>query len=1083
MSKEIKYWRGYEDLANTDEVIKSRENEFTEQLPIDEFLNDSDVAESKTGRRDFLKYMGFGIGAATLAACETPVTKSIPYLFKPEEVTPGVANYYASTYYDGYEYASIVVKTREGRPIRIAGNTLSPVTAGEGTNARVQAAILGLYDSERLTAPTKGGQKSDWKTVDGEVASKLSAIAARGGRIAFLSSSVISPSIARAFGEFKTKFPTAELVQYDAVSFDGIRKANANVFGKAVVPTYSFDKAETIVSIGADFLAHWLSPIEHARQYSVGKKITDEKKLSRHFQFEANMSLSGMNADLRTAVKPSEYGVIAINLYNEIAKAKGAATLSGGRSLGKADANVTKAAKELVATAGKGLVVCGSNDANIQTVVNGINNLLGNYGNTISLDVADNTKQGSDTAVATLVADMNAGKIEALFVHATNPIYSHPNAKAFSDGMKKVGLRVAIAERMDETAAECEYVLATSHFLESWGDFMPRTGQYSLQQPTIAPIFKTRQALETLLVLAGAANTNPLEYIKGSFSALGYATDWNTTLRDGVYFAGKGMEATTPVPTEDVSKVLESMPKDSDTRPYGRPTPTEEPAKADGPVAAAPVAAAISSNPNALNESAAAIAKIKGGKFELAIYEKAGLGSGVNANNPWLQEMPDPVTKVTWDNYVTMAPEQMTKEFGFNVINGQEKKMNVVEVDVNGVKLKLPVYPSPGQAPGTIGIALGYGRTKAGKSANGIGANAFAAVTADKATGALDFNVYSVTINKTDETYALAATQTHHTMMGRDTIVKETTLAEFKKDPKAGNPTYLLETQQGKKRADDVNLWEDHPRMNHKWGMSIDLNACIGCGACVIGCQTENNVAVVGKDEIRRGREMHWIRIDRYYTSDMTEERAEKEGVGAIDKFLDMEIPAVSPRVVFQPVMCQHCNHAPCETVCPVLATTHSNEGLNQMTYNRCIGTKYCGNNCPYKVRRFNWFKYNNNSQFDVNFTMNDDLGKMVLNPDVTVRSRGVMEKCSMCVQRIQEGKLNAKKESRRPMDGEIKTACQQSCPTNAIIFGDLNDATHEVSKLAAQPRMYHLLEEVGVQPSVFYQTLVRNITSDDKNI
>lgn len=1073
MSKELKYWRGIEELENTPEFNRLKENEFAEQLPVDEFLNDSAVAEGKTPRRDFLKFLGFGVTAATLAACEAPVTKSIPYLFKPEEVTPGIANYYASTYFDGYDFSSVLVKTREGRPIKVVANDLDPINHG-GVNARIQSSLLSLYDSERAKGALKGGAAISWETADKEIKAKLDGIAAAKGQIAILTPTVASPSTAAAIAELTAKYGNVKHVQYDSVSFAGIRNANALSFGKAVIPTYDFAKAETIVSIGADFLASWLSPEEHAWQYAQGKKIAKgasnkDAKLSRHFQFEANMSLTGANADIRTAVKPSEFGAIAVALYNEIAKAKGAATLAG-KDVAAAKNNVAKAAKELLASAGKSIVVSGSNNADIQVVVNAINNLLGNYGNTINLDVQDLTKKGDEAAVNALIKDMAAGQVAGIIIYGVNPAYSLPNAKDFTEALKKVGLRVSFADRLDETASECEYLCPDSHWLESWNDYNPRTGVYTLAQPTISPIYNTRQAQDSLLVWVGSTVAYS-DYIKKTWEAATFAGSgfgsfadfWNKSLHDGVRASNT---TTASAPVEEVAPAA-----DAHAAPHGRPQASA--AEALAPVAAA----AISADPAALSKAAANIGNIKGGKYELAIYEKAGIGSGIHANNPWLQEMSDPVTKVTWDNYITMSAKQMTEEFGFNTINGQEEKSGVAEVVVNGVTLKLPVYAQPGQAYGTIGIALGYGRTKAGKCGNGIGANAFPAVSIDKVSGLYDFNAYDVKISKTEETYHLAGTQTHHTMMGR-AIVKETTLDAYKKDNKAGNEPILLATQNGKKSPNEVNLWDDHLRLNHKWGMSIDLNACIGCGACAISCQIENNVPVVGKDEVRRGREMHWIRIDRYYTSDMTEERAEKEGVGAIDKFDAMEVPSESPRVVFQPVMCQHCNHAPCETVCPVLATTHSNEGLNQMTYNRCIGTKYCGNNCPYKVRRFNWFRYNENPQFP--FHMADQLGRMVLNPDVIVRGRGVMEKCSFCVQRIQEGKLNAKKEGRRPKDGEIKTACQQACHTGAIIFGDLNDETHEVTALAKEPRMYHLLEEIGVQPSVFYQTKVRNISESE---
>ncbi|MBL4586284.1 MAG: 4Fe-4S dicluster domain-containing protein, partial [Flavobacteriales bacterium] len=472
---------------------------------------------------------------------------------------------------------------------------------------------------------------------------------------------------------------------------------------------------------------------------------------------------------------------------------------------------------------------------------------------------------------------------------------------------------------------------------------------------------------------------------------------------------------------------------------------------------------------------------------------------------PWLQELPDPISRVTWDNYLTMSPKQMV-EMNFSRLERGDFMADMAEVSVNGNTLKLPVYPSPGQKYGTVGLAVGYGRTAAGKSADGIGVNAY-----PLANGS--FSVGAVSVSNAGEKYEIAQLQSHHTLMGRSAILKETTLEEYNNDPKAGNPELLLyvssagskkkeeghgeaaahgeETGHGEEgheahanpylTSKEANLWDDHAiESGHRWGMSIDLNKCIGCGSCVTSCGAENNVPVVGKEEVRRGRDMHWLCIDRYYTSDMTEEKAEEDGISAIDKFIEMEAAAEEPQVAYQPVMCQHCNHAPCETVCPVAATTHSDEGLNQMTYNRCIGTRYCANNCPYKVRRFNWFQYHNGRNDFSDNPAGDDLGRMVLNPDVVVRDRGVMEKCSFCIQGIQAAKLSAKKEGRKVKDMEVISACAEVCPTNAIIFGDVNDTESLMAAKSKDERSYHLLEEVGVQPNVFYMTKVRNVAENE---
>lgn len=1055
-----KYWKGLEELNNGPEFVQNAQNEFAEQIPVEKFLENTPET-SGTNRRDFLKFLGFSVTAASLAACETPVYKAIPYVVKPEEVTPGVANWYASTYFDGNDYASVIVKTREGRPIKIEGNQLSKVTMG-GTNARVQASILSLYDSARLQSPTINGTSATWDAVDKEITGKLE----KAGAIRILSSTIISPSTKAAIAEFTAKYPNTKHVTYDAVSYSGIAKANAQTFGKEVIPSYAFDKAEVIVSIGADFLANWLSPIEYAAQYAKTRKVSKDKaKMSKHIQFESNLSLTGANADERIPVKVSEQGKVAVNLYNAVAKIVGGSSLSGGALA--CDAEIAKAAKELAESKGKSIVVSGSNDINVQLVVNAINQMLDNYGKTIDIETPNFTRQGDDAAFAELVQEMAAGKVGAIITYNTNPVYSAPASLKFAEAYNKVAVRISFADRADETASMAQYICPDSNYLESWNDFNPKKAHYSLAQPTISRLFNTRQAQESLLKWAGNS-TDYLSYIQKNWMEkvfpmqgkhMMFTDFWNNSLHDGAIEVGKGDGEVLATPVMDSVKVAAPVA-------VAAPKKEEEPAVNAGVVA-------VMEKMN-LNDAAAKINAMKGGDIELALYEKVGLGNGTQANNPWLQELPDPISKITWDNYVTMSPLDMKGKY--HLMERQDREASVVNVTVNGATIKLPVVPQPGQAQGTVGIALGYGRDKAGmlsEKAGVVGQNAYPFVQV--VNGTMMYGALDVKIEDAGETTKMAGTQIHHTLMGRE-IVKETTLENYKKDPKSGNHDEMLVTHSGKIKAADVDLWNEHEKLGHKWGMTIDLNSCIGCGNCVVSCTVENNVAVVGKDQVMKTREMHWLRIDRYYSSDMSKEVAKEEGVGAIDMYLQMENPtAANPKVVFQPIMCQHCNHAPCETVCPVLATNHTSDGLNAMTYNRCVGTRYCANNCPFKVRRFNWFNYNENPDFAVN-PVQDDLGRMVMNPDVVVRSRGVMEKCSMCVQRLQEGKLEAKKSEAPLKDGAIKTACQQSCPTNAIYFGDLNDANSEIAKLRKEDeRNYFILEEIGIKPTVSYLTKVRN--------
>ena len=1020
---EKKYWKGIEELKNSPEFLKHKNNEFQEHLPIEEALGIKASSITESTRRDFLKYLGFGVAAASLAACETPIRKSIPYVIKPEEIVPGVPNYYASIFNDGHEFASILVKTREGRPIKIEPNDMAPFN-GLGTSARVQASVLSLYDGNRSKKPMVKGNPSNWATLDAEITKQLTDIANKGGNIRILSSSISSPSTKKVIAQFTAKYPTTQLVTYDAISNYGIIKANELSFGKAVLPTYAFNNADVIVSFGCDFLANWISPMEHASQFAQNRKLKEGKKtMSRLIQVESNLSLTGSNADDRIRMRPSEQASSLVALYNKIATKSGQPVVKGGSSA--YDELMSKVADELWSNKGKALVVCGSNNINEQVLINAINFMLGSYDSTINLDRYSNLKQSNDAAFVQLVNEMNAGSVAALLVYNCNPSYSAPNAKSFNDGLKKVSLSVSFADRLDETSSLCTHLAPDSHFLESWNDAEPVKGLYAICQPTIQKLYSTRQAQESLLAWASAPVASFYDSIAENWkvlntSGLSFESFWTKSLQEGVYDSGM------------------------------------------------PAKSAISFTGD-INAAAQALSSKKGSsETDIVIYEKTGIGNGNQSNNPWLQEMPDPISKVCWDNYFCLSPKMAESKM---LVQG-----NIIDVKVGDNTISGPVFLQPGMAVNTIALAMGYGREKAGDTSNNVGKNAYPLINI--VDGSMQYWATGTITKSTADDYQLASTQTHQTMMGRE-IVKETTLGEYIKNPKAGNPDVLIQTPDGKKRPKDVDIWATtsqpgFDRPNHSWGMGIDLNACIGCGACVVACNAENNVAVVGKDEIGRSREMHWIRIDRYYSSDVTKENAEEKGLGVLTMYGEMEKPSVeNPKIFFQPVMCQHCNHAPCETVCPVLATTHSSDGLNMMAYNRCVGTRYCANNCPYKVRRFNWFNYTENNKFPYTMTIASE--RMVLNPDVTVRSRGVMEKCSMCIQRIQSSKLTAKKESRRILDGELKTACSQTCPTNAITFGDYNDAKSQVLSMFKEERTYWLLEELNVQPSVFYQTKVWN--------
>ena len=1016
MDSNKKYWKGLEELNKTPEFVEKNKHEFAEPIPIEDVLAGGGLGD-KTPRRDFLKALGFGVGAVTLAACQkVPVHKSIPYLIKPEDVTPGVPNYYSSTY-DGH---AILVKTREGRPIKIEGNPNDILSKG-GLSGQAQASVLDLYDVNRLKNPMKDKSDYGWGQADDFVKSELAAIKAGGKKIAIISSTISSPSTLAVIADFIAQFPNTKHISYDAVSYTGIIQANQNSFNKAVLPHYSFDKADVIVSFGADFLGTWISPAEFIRQYVQNRnnKSLQSKKMSRHIQFETGMSITGTNADVRIPIKPSEEGMALINLYSAIS----GTALPGARPLKNniADKAITLVAKELLAAKGKALVVAGSNDVATQVLVNAINSLLGSYGNTIDLDNPSHQYAGNDKEFADFVSEMKGGEVDAVFFLNANPVYDYYNSKDIIEGLKKVRLKVSFADHSDETASVCNIIAPNNYYLESWGDDNAIEGYYTILQPTINPVYDTRQAEHSLLIWSDNAVKDYYTYVrnnwdknllaKGGLSGQG---GWETLLQTGFV---KAAENTKGVYT------------------FGR--------ELNGVV-------------QTVLDHSAQLAD--GDKVELQLYQTVAMRDGKRANNPWLQELPDPVSKVTWDNFAAVSPSDM-KNWGY-------EDGDVIKIEGNGYAISLPVLSQPGQTQGTISVAVGYGRTLAGPVGNNVGKNAFPFHNIRNGTFQTSA---TVTLTKTGDNSPLSQTQTHHSIEGRNSIIKEATFTEYLKNPAVG-------TGNGKDHKDynENNLfWQDYDHPQYNWVMAIDLNACTGCGACVVACSAENNVPVVGKAEVGRRREMHWIRIDRYYSFN-------DNGQGGVTR--EREIAKLEDldhvRVVYQPMLCQHCDHAPCETVCPVLATVHSSEGLNQMAYNRCVGTRYCANNCPYKVRRFNWFNYWNDSRFE-NYLQNDHT-LLVLNPDVVTRFRGVMEKCSMCVQRIQAGKLKAKIEKRPVKDGDIKVACQQTCPANAIVFGNANDPNSEVSKALTSERTYYVLEELGVQPGIGYQVKIRNISETE---
>lgn len=1018
-----KYWQSFGELNNSAAHQQNAQDEFKEELPFEGF-DENGLGSAGTPRRDFLKYVGFSTAAAAIAAsCEIPVKKAVPFVNRPVDAIPGIANYYATTYVAGGNAVPVVAKVRDGRPIKIEGNELSTWSKG-GTSAQVQASVLDLYDTARLRFPL--ADKKEVSTFDAFDKMVGDALAGLGGApLVLLTSTVSSPSSKAVIAEFLAKFPGSRHVQYDNISYSGMLLANEASFGSRLIPSYAFEKAKVIVSLGADFLGTWLNPIEFQHGYTQGRKVNaSNPTMSKHFQFESMLSMTGANADERYTHRPSETGAVAAALL---------AAVGGQGTSGISDAALKKgieaAAKELAAHRGEALVVSNSNDVNVQLIVNAINEAVGAYGTTINLVSKLQNKAGIDSEFAQLVADMNAGAVGAVVIYDVNPAYDYFDAEKFTAGLKKVRVSISLNEKMDETTELCKYVLPAHNYLESWGDAEQKAGFISMLQPTISPLFKTRQWQESLLKWSGN-NTAYADYFKNFWTArLGDENTYLNALKDGV--------------VESTAMIM------------GFP----------------------SFNGGGV---AAAVAAVGGAKkssgHELVIYQKATFTDGRQSNNPWLQETPDPITRATWDNYLMVSPSLGKTLFDIDITNAtQADKYEafpakpMVKIKVGAKEEELPVLIIPGMQADTVALAVGYGRAEAiGKAAAGVGKNAYKFAASN---GTTVLNTVPVTVEKSANEYKIATTQTHGSYEGRYEVVKEITLADYK-----SNPTKIIDARRKELEPwgglenyeKDGTIYPVFDKPGIKWGMSIDLNSCYGCGACVVACTAENNVAVVGKPEVLRAHDMHWLRIDRYFAGDPKDPN--------------------SIQTVFQPMLCQHCDNAPCENVCPVAATNHSSEGLNQMTYNRCIGTRYCANNCPYKVRRFNWADYTGADSFadnqvggkgenDVILMMNDDLTRMVLNPDVTVRSRGVIEKCSFCVQRLQDGKLAAKKAGRPLEDRDVKTACQQACAADAIVFGNVNSKDSAVTKHRSENenRLFYVQEQIHVLPNVSYLAKVRN--------
>ncbi len=968
-------------------------------------------------RRTFLKATGFTAMGAFLAACSPgPVKKAIPFLIPPEEVVPGRPYYYASTCGGCNAGCGLMAKNRDGRPIKLEGfrggngplDRTHPVSGG-GLCAAGQASLLGLYDSKRLAGPYDGKGLSSWSAVDQAIRAKIEAAT---GSVVVLTSTITSPSTQARIDAFIKMGSKRRHIQYDSLSCSALLDAHERAFDSRVLPRFSFEKAKVIVSFDADFLGTWISPVEFADGYSKGRNPSAKHpEMSWHVQVESGMSLTGSKADRRIVVSQAQSFEFLKDIAQELAK-RAMAPINGldaGKSARPDDVKLI--ADRLWESKGHSLVISGSNRMAEQLLVAGINNILGNYGKTLDIEHPSYQRRGRDEDVAGLINEMNGGRVSVLIMQGVNPLFDRPDAEAFAAGLAKVGCVVDASATHTESNEKAHFVCPEPHFLEAWDDCVSVRGVLSLTQPTINPLFDTRHFRESLAVWSND-KTDDLAFRKNLFKKIlpwqqggkaSFEAFWRQVQHDGAF-------------SYSDQKVVHKTWQESTYEGANFKTPAEF--------------------PNIL---------------EALVYSDTGMWDGRFGHNAWLQELPDPITKISWGNAASLAPATARQ---LKIVDGDE-----IEITCNQHVIKLPARIQPGQHPDTVAMPMGYGRAGTDRFSK-VGPQWLEGDLTVEKGGVVGVNVAPLmnivegrvvsggvlTIKKTGKNIGLALAQTYGSLdlpqktappghEHRD-IVKETSLAAL-----VGNHGKHEHHEGG-----NVDLWDDdHANDKPHWGMAIDLTKCTGCSACVVACQVENNIPVVGRDEVERRREMHWLRIDRYFS-------------GPIDRPEEID-------TVYQPMMCQQCDNAPCETVCPVLATVHSEEGLNQQIYNRCIGTRYCANNCPYKVRRFNWFDY----------AHEDRLQNMALNPDVVTRSRGVMEKCSFCVQRIQQAKADAKRQGRPIADGEIEPACMQTCPTTAIVFGNSKDKKSQVAKAMDDPLEFLSLEELNVKPTVAYRTIVRN--------
>ena len=1000
MTTRAEFWRALEEQAGDPAFRGFVQKEFPSQV---------DAIIDPVERRTFLKLMGASLALAGFSACtQQPPEHIVPYVRQPEEIVPGKPLFYATAMPLGGVATGLLVESHEGRPTKIEGNPLHPGSLG-ASDAFAQAAVLGLYDPDRAQTLMNLGEIRPWPAFLGAIRAALAAqqpgTAAGGAGLRILTESVSSPTLAAQIRDLLARYPSAKWHQWDPASRENARGGAKLAFGAYVDAQYRFDRADVILALDADFLASGPGSLRYAHDFAARRRPEDAGHMNRLYAIESMPTATGARADHRLPLKPSEIGRVARQIAAAVGVDAGPSTESG-----PAVTWAAAVARDLQARRGTSLVLAGdSQPPVVHALAHAMNQALGNVGRTVVYtDPVEAEPTDQLASLGDLVADMNAGKVDLLVIVSGNPVFTAPVDLGFADAMNKVQLRVHLGLYHDETSALCHWQIPESHFLESWSDARGYDGTVSIIQPLIAPLYGSKSAHELIAAMTDRPERSAYDIVRehwsgssraqpgssGTAPTEAFERSWRRWVHDGV------MPDTAFAP-----RSVSVAPGFSTATPAATPAP-----------AASGLEVCFRNDPSILD-----------GRF---------------ANNGWLQELPKPITRLTWDNAVLVSPATAEKlnAAGTPAMQGGEHGQiisHVVELRHRGRTVKGAIFAVAGHPDGCATVHLGYGRTRAGRVGSHAGFNANLLRTSDE----MSFGA-GLEIAGTGETYPLACTQFHHLMEGRGQV-RAVTRDAFIGDPRSVQEGPGIEAPPPRV----LTLYPDHAYEGHKWGMAIDINSCIGCNACVVGCQSENNIPVVGKEQVLRGREMHWLRIDTYYRG-----------------------PVDNPETYFQPVPCMQCENAPCEVVCPVGATVHSDEGLNDMVYNRCVGTRYCSDNCPYKVRRFNFLLYQDWS------TPSLKLGR---NPDVTVRSRGVMEKCTYCVQRINAVKIDTEKQDRRITDGEIKTACQQACPADAIVFGDLNDPGSRVARLQKDVRSYALLAGLNTRPRTTYLAALRNVNPE----